>query len=639
MSTPSLEIYAPPTTTPTSCVHATKYSDVVCSTKRSREWPSYTVSTEMPSKIQMLDSRKRKCLDYYPYGQSDTGLSMQVTNNADLCFTTSDPYKFDGKERQCHAYYDKHVSQESNIPFPEFTRSKKRYAETALYDIQTDRPSKLQVLHYNINHNAADGIRYLLLDKKGQSCVPSIKETTTENYYNKEGTNGFRKRRGVCSRKRRRQQETECNSQHADDNTHNSPETGDCDWSCEYCNASFWYGERLKGSSTKQMPKYNRCCAGGKIHIEQEVDPPNQLFNVVGIREYQLPTSDILGAILFESGPNTRTDYDVIIHKKGEYPQRINKLHSSYMSLQFPLLFIHGQPGYNTQMELQLPPTNRRKPEVSMNMYYMSQIHERPHLYEPIKEAFQNVETRHFHEGRRVFADYTDMNYLNSMFQLIHLDCIYRVNEKIVPQFVLEFYSLLNLTTDCDGEIYVNFTIHNQMISYPLPTFGQALGVPTEGQCTFTHEWSLDALARSSHSYGKYATIPPSPEEIRTIVQNNRYQPERSVGPELRTRSRRSVGSRSFAHGTSFNSNDNDDVSHDEGTLQVSTPSPVTYVNSLPSGYPQVFQDLPPEDRNRDNFSARLTQIMNMQHQNRDESRGAWKSIGKGIHKILGKKK
>ena len=310
-------------------------------------------------------------------------------------------------------------------------------------------------------------------------------------------------------------------------------------------------------------------------------------------------------------------------------------------------------------------------------------------------------------------------------------------------------------------------------MSYPLPTFGQILGVPTEGQCTFTHEWSLDALTRSSPSYGKYATIPPSPQEIRSIVQIDRHGPEyrlihgtltpisvnqiltneivdhmkpmaeivrenvfclggnrdhvpaclshilycvaltvpynlayymakkmefarrkpnmilpygmlltrlfrhvmyhnphltdieypivdpvmlplsqnlerrtrsdygsrRSVGPELRTRSRRSAGSSSFAHRSSSNPIDDDDALHDEGTSRFSTPSPVTYVNSLPSGYPQVFHDLPPEEQNPENFSARLTQIMNMQHQARDESRGAWKSIGKGFRKLLGKKK
>ena len=105
----------------------------------------------------------------------------------------------------------------------------------------------------------------------------------------------------------------------------------------------------------------------------------------------------------------------------------------------------------------------------------------------PIKENFENLETRYFHEGRRVFGDYTDLNYLESMFQLVNLDFICKVSEQIVPQFVLEFYSLLNLNADGEGEIYVNFTIRNHTMSYPLPTFGQILGVPTEGQCSFTH--------------------------------------------------------------------------------------------------------------------------------------------------------
>ncbi|PWA62201.1 nucleic acid-binding, OB-fold protein [Artemisia annua] len=41
-----------------------------------------------------------------------------------------------------------------------------------------------------------------------------------------------------------------------------------------------------------------------------------------------------LGAIVFESGANSQTDYDVIVEYKDTGPKRINKLHSSYMSLQ-----------------------------------------------------------------------------------------------------------------------------------------------------------------------------------------------------------------------------------------------------------------------------------------------------------------
>ncbi|PWA92314.1 hypothetical protein CTI12_AA079770 [Artemisia annua] len=136
---------------------------------------------------------------------------------------------------------------------------------------------------------------------------------------------------------------------------------GDANWRCHWCGAAFWFGERLKSSRGSRI-RYGRCCGEGKVRLQQERDPPdsikqlfkdkhfmenirayNQMFN--GARQYEVPSTDILGAIVFESGPETNTEYHVIIQKKGERPQRINKLHSTYMALQFPLLFVYGQPG------------------------------------------------------------------------------------------------------------------------------------------------------------------------------------------------------------------------------------------------------------------------------------------------------
>ncbi|PWA61479.1 helitron helicase-like domain-containing protein [Artemisia annua] len=284
---------------------------------------------------------------------------------------------------------------------------------------------------------------------------------------------------------------------------------GDCTYACQYCNAAFWYGERLKGTSRWQPIKYNKCCGGGQVRFQKEVDPPMylkqlfkdkhfldniraynqmfsmtsfgaeiddsvndgrgpyvfkisgeihhwigticptninepkfmqlyvydtqnevahrmkpfggkdgsqlkaeivqsliqilddnnelvrtfrtarekfsegnvtefkiQLYNIVGTREYQLPSTGTLGAIVFESGANSQTDYDVIIEYKDRDPQRINKLHSSYMSLQYPLLFVYGQLGYNTKMTLTGVNANRKRNKLSMNMYYKYQLHE-----------------------------------------------------------------------------------------------------------------------------------------------------------------------------------------------------------------------------------------------------------------------
>ncbi|PWA91805.1 Retrotransposon-like protein [Artemisia annua] len=102
-----------------------------------------------------------------------------------------------------------------------------------------------------------------------------------------------------------------------------------------------------------------------------------QLYNVVGTREYQLPSSGTLGAIVFQPDANSQTDYDVIIEYRDRGPQRINKLHSSYMSLQYPLLFVYGQPSFNTKMTLEGVNASTKRTKLSMNMFYKYQLHER----------------------------------------------------------------------------------------------------------------------------------------------------------------------------------------------------------------------------------------------------------------------
>nr|GEU69454.1 helitron helicase-like domain-containing protein [Tanacetum cinerariifolium] len=171
---------------------------------------------------------------------------------------------------------------------------------------------------------------------------------------------------------------------------------GKCDHSCEHCGALFWYEERIKHSARYARPKYNRCCKGGRValhtyqiypdyiklllqdhHFLENIRAYNQmssmtllgacidesinnrrgptareklvathvpnfkvrLYNVVGACEYELPTGDMLGAIVYEPGPETEMDYDIIHEERSGYPQRVKKLHPSYMSLQFPLLF------------------------------------------------------------------------------------------------------------------------------------------------------------------------------------------------------------------------------------------------------------------------------------------------------------
>ena len=77
-----------------------------------------------------------------------------------------------------------------------------------------------------------------------------------------------------------------------------------------------------------------------------------RLFAIAGARQYELPSGDSIGAIVYEGGPDTGTEYDIIIHRRAGDPERASKLHLSYMALQFPLLFIFGEDGFHTGLRL-----------------------------------------------------------------------------------------------------------------------------------------------------------------------------------------------------------------------------------------------------------------------------------------------
>nr|GEU92477.1 DNA helicase [Tanacetum cinerariifolium] len=186
---------------------------------------------------------------------------------------------------------------------------------------------------------------------------------------------------------------------------------GNCDQKCHYCGCLFCYAEWLKGANhfMEQIRAYNKMFAmtsfgakvddsvnkrrgpyvfkvSGQIYrwigslcleevhdlrflqlyiydTQDEVanricsagDIPGmkiKLYSMGGIRGYKLPSSDLLGGIVFYDSPKSRMDFDVVIQLRGGPPQRIKKEHQSYMSLQYPLLFVFGQPGFYPEMVL-----------------------------------------------------------------------------------------------------------------------------------------------------------------------------------------------------------------------------------------------------------------------------------------------
>ncbi|GKA24876.1 hypothetical protein Tco_0710909 [Tanacetum coccineum] len=137
----------------------------------------------------------------------------------------------------------------------------------------------------------------------------------------------------------------------------------------------------------------------------------------------------------------------------------------------------------------------------------------------PIKEKLRNLESRCIHEGRVVFENFADLNYVRSLFSFVEFECLLEINDQICPRFILEFYSQYQLNYSDEGQMFIEFVIQNQFFSYSLEEFAQILDIPCEGACVFTDKWSLDELAYGVPTDGPYQTNPPSPDDIISSIQ------------------------------------------------------------------------------------------------------------------------
>ncbi|GKE89390.1 hypothetical protein Tco_1566865, partial [Tanacetum coccineum] len=117
------------------------------------------------------------------------------------------------------------------------------------------------------------------------------------------------------------------------------------------------------------------------------------------------------------------------------------------------------------------------------------------------------------------------MNNLNAKFGSMGFECLLKISEQIVPCFILEFYSQLRFNYIPEGHFIVHFVIQNKPFSFTLEEFGQIIGIPFKGHCSYSDKWSLDYLEICTPSNGIYQTTPPSPNDIKSLVQIIRTKP------------------------------------------------------------------------------------------------------------------
>ncbi|PWA95807.1 helitron helicase-like domain-containing protein [Artemisia annua] len=157
---------------------------------------------------------------------------------------------------------------------------------------------------------------------------------------------------------------------------------GDCSERCRHCNAAFWAAldPHIVQGLIHFLDAHNELVRIFRTARDKcaDADVPEfkvRLYGGANERGYELPSSQSLGAIVFDCGPESESNYDVILEYRDGPLRRISKLHKSYMSLQFPLIFIYGQPGFYPKLMLKTSNPDDEPKRVTMNAYYTYQLH------------------------------------------------------------------------------------------------------------------------------------------------------------------------------------------------------------------------------------------------------------------------
>ncbi|GKC39962.1 hypothetical protein Tco_1052346 [Tanacetum coccineum] len=96
-------------------------------------------------------------------------------------------------------------------------------------------------------------------------------------------------------------------------------------------------------------------------------------------RQYNAPTVSEVAALIINDFGNGLPIRDIVVNKNNTGPQRISKLHPSYMALQYRLLFLYGEDGYHEKIPYHINRGNRKTKRgyVTMKEYYAYIIQQR----------------------------------------------------------------------------------------------------------------------------------------------------------------------------------------------------------------------------------------------------------------------
>ncbi|GJT23656.1 hypothetical protein Tco_0893593 [Tanacetum coccineum] len=264
--------------------------------------------------------------------------------------------------------------------------------------------------------------------------------------------------------------------------------------------------------------------------------------------------------------------------------------------------------------------------DISLTKSYIPKVSKIPGISPTIAQFYKPIENRNIHEGRVVDQAYYKSNNIERLFTNIRFNCLFQINEPIVPRFILDFYSQVTVQTDEYGYLVISFMIQHEFITLTLAQFGQILKIPYNGQAVFTNEWDLASLEYSQETEGPYCTDLPTPEDIRRLLELERVVVDRTIksqtvslnpnqiltkelSPDMKIECARATPTANLPYGVFLtrlyrhvmetyphldngiyeiiervmrtSSHQHEDDDDDVETSRASTPSPTTYLNSL----------------------------------------------------------
>ncbi|GKC16088.1 hypothetical protein Tco_1012870 [Tanacetum coccineum] len=167
--------------------------------------------------------------------------------------------------------------------------------------------------------------------------------------------------------------------------------------------------------------------------------------------------------------------------------------------------------------------------DISLTKSYIPKVSKILGISPTIAQFYKPIENCSIHEGRVVDQAYYKSNNIEHLFTNIRFNCLFQINELIVPRFILDFYSQVKVQTDDYGYLVISFMIQHEFITLTLGQFGQILKIPYNGQAVFTNKWDLASLEYSQETEGPYYTDVPTPDNIRRILELERIVVDRTI--------------------------------------------------------------------------------------------------------------